>query len=128
MQLHHIGYIVKNIEQYEKNLLYEAKLKEVIDPIQQAKLALYTNFGSSFIELIEPLSEEAFTYAFLEKNGNAYHHLCYEVDSVEQLQNITKKQGYLLFKGPLKAPLFDDKNVYFYYTRNKTIVEFLIND
>lgn len=128
MKLHHVGYIVKDIEKYEKNLLFETKIKEVIDPIQRAKLALYTNFGSSLIELIQPLDNEAFTYSFLEKNGNAYHHLCYEVASEDEMKAIAELKKYLLFKGPLKAILFDNEKVYFYYTRNKTIVEFLIHE
>jgi catechol 2,3-dioxygenase-like lactoylglutathione lyase family enzyme len=128
MKLHHIGYIVKDIEKYEKNLLFEKKIKEVIDPIQHAKLALYSNFGDSFIELIQPIDKEAFTNSFLEKNGNAYHHLCYEVASENEMKIIAEQQKYLLFKGPLEAILFDNEKVYFYYTRNKTIVEFLVHE
>jgi catechol 2,3-dioxygenase-like lactoylglutathione lyase family enzyme len=128
MKLHHIGYIVKSINEYEKNLLFETKINDIIDPVQNARLALYSNFGASFIELIEPLNADAFTYAFLEKNGNAYHHLCYEVANEAEMKAITAQQKYLLFKGPLNAVLFEGKVVYFYYTRNKTIVEFLIND
>lgn len=128
MKLHHIGYIVKSIDNYEKNLLFENKINDLFDPIQNARLALYANFGSSFIELIEPLNADAFTFAFLEKNGNAYHHLCYEVANKEEMLAITKEKGYLLFKGPLKAILFDEQEVYFYFTKNKTIVEFLINE
>jgi hypothetical protein len=127
MKLHHIGYIVKSIEDYEKHLFYEEKIVEVFDPVQNANLALYSNFGSSFLELIQPIDNQSFTHGFLEKNGNAYHHVCYEVASVEEMKMHCEAKKYLLFKGPLQAILFEGKEVYFYYTKNKTIIEFLIN-
>ena len=79
MKLHHIGYVVKDIVQYEKSLIFEKKVKELFDPVQNSKMALYENYSDSFIELIQPLNEESFTYNFLQKNGSSYHHLCYEV-------------------------------------------------
>lgn len=128
MKLHHIGFIVDNIERYEQQMPFGEKLKSVFDPVQNATLSLYSNFSDSFIELIEPKDESAFTFAFLAKNGNGFHHLCYEVNSAEEMKNYCTENRYLLFKGPLKAILFDNKEVYFYYTRNKTIIEFLVND
>lgn len=127
MRLHHIGYVVKDISEYEKKLIYKEKRASVEDPIQKAALSLYETYSEVLIELIQPLEESSFTYAFLQKQGNAYHHLCYEVDSIEAMRRIAEKHGLLLFKGPLPAPLFDGKEVYFYFDKNKSITEFLIN-
>ena len=44
MKLHHIGYVVKDIAQYEKNLIFEKKIKELFDPVQNSNMALYRNF------------------------------------------------------------------------------------
>lgn len=126
MRLHHIGYVVKDIDQYEKGLIIEKKVKELIDPVQNSRMALYSNFSDSFIELIQPLNGEAFTYNFLQKNGGGYHHLCYEVSTREEMKNITGQQKMILVKGPIPAILFDNREVWFYYSRNKQVVEFVI--
>ena len=126
MKLHHIGYVVNDIVGYENNLLFERKEKEIFDPVQNSHMALYKNFSDSYIELIHPVNEESFTYNFLQKKGSGYHHLCYEVSSIEEMKNIAREQKLILVKGPLPAILFDNREVWFYYSRNKQIVEFVI--
>ena len=126
MKLHHIGYVVNDISWYEQNLLFEKKEKEIFDPVQNSIMALYTNFSNSYIELIQPLNEESFTYNFLKKKGNGYHHLCYEVSSLEEMKQIAMEQKLILLKGPLPAILFNNREVWFYYSRNKHIIEFVI--
>jgi methylmalonyl-CoA/ethylmalonyl-CoA epimerase len=126
MKLHHIGYVVNDIPAYEQNLLFEKKEKEIFDAVQNSQMALYTNYSDSYIELIQPLTKESFTYNFLEKKGSGFHHLCYEMSSVEELTDIARAQKLILVKGPLPAILFDNREVWFYYSRNKQIVEFVI--
>ena len=127
MLLHHQGFVVKSIEDYEKNLIFEEKLKEVIDPVQQAKLTLYSNFGSSNIELIEPIEETAFTYNFLQKSGGGFHHNCYEVSDESEMRAFTESRRMIQIKGPLEALLFDGLFVFFFMDYNRQIVEFLID-
>ncbi len=126
MKLHHIGYIVKDIEQFEKSLLFEKKIKQLFDPVQNSQMALYSNFSDSYIELIQPLNEESFTYNFLQKQGNSYHHLCYEVADRDELMRVVADQKLIAIKGPLPAILFDNREVWFYFSRNRQIVEFVI--
>jgi len=126
MKLHHIGYIVKDIEQFEKSLLFEKKIKQLFDPVQNSQMALYSNFSDSYIELIQPLNEESFTYNFLQKQGNSYHHLCYEVTDRDELMKVVADQKLIAIKGPLPAILFDNREVWFYFSRNRQIVEFVI--
>lgn len=126
MKLHHIGYIVKDIEQYEKSLLFEKKIKQLFDPVQNSQMALYSNFSDSYVELIQPLNEESFTYNFLQKQGNSYHHLCYEVAGRDELSRVVTEQKLVAIKGPLPAILFDNREVWFYFSRNRQIVEFVI--
>jgi len=126
MKLHHVGYVVKEIAQYEKSLIFEKKIKELFDPVQNSKMSLYQNFSDSFIELIQPLNEESFTYNFLQKNGSSYHHLCYEAGSREEMMGVVGEQKLIMVKGPIPAILFDNREVWFYYSRNKQVVEFVI--
>ena len=126
MKLHHIGYVVKDIVQYEKNLIFEKNIKELFDPVQNINMALYLNFTDSLIELIQPLNEESFTYNFLQKNGSSYHHLCYEISSESELKELVESQKLIKVKGPIPAILFDGRMVWFFYSRNKQIVEFVL--
>src|SRR5688572_6140344 len=127
MKLHHSGFIVQNINQWEKNMLFEKKLADVVDPLQNARLSLYTNFSNSYIELIQPLSKEAYTWNSLEKNGEHFNHFCYEVENEKELNEIVSKTRMIKVLGPIPALLFENRNIYFYYNRNKQIVEFVLN-
>ena len=66
MTLHHIGIVVNDITKYEASMIYEEKVAEVTDPVQQSVLALYKNFGSCYVELIQPLNENSYTMNFLK--------------------------------------------------------------
>lgn len=127
MRLHHTGFIVRDIDEYQKKMLFEEKLKEVIDPVQMARLALYRNFSESMIELIQPLNENSFTWNSLQKQGNHFAHFCYIVSNIGELEMIVHKYNLIHVLEPVPAPLFNDRLVTFYYNRNKQIVEFLID-
>ena len=127
MKLHHSGFIVKNIDEYQSKMIFEEKLIDLIDPIQNARLCLYSNYTDAFIELIQPLNENAFTWKSLQKFGNHFEHFCYLVSSKEEMEMIVTQFRLIRIKEPLPAIIFDNKLVSFYYNHNKQIVEFLIN-
>jgi methylmalonyl-CoA/ethylmalonyl-CoA epimerase len=126
LKLHHSGFIVKEIDVWEKQMLFEMKVKDVIDPLQNARLALYKNFSDTYIELIQPLNQSAYTWNSLNKNGNHFHHFCYEIDNINMLNTLVAENKLILILEPMPAILFDNRYVCFYYTRNKQVVEFLI--
>ncbi len=63
MKIHHIGYVVKNIDKYKQNLIIKKSIKKVYDKIQKAELELI-QADNILIELIEPQDKSAFTYNF----------------------------------------------------------------
>jgi methylmalonyl-CoA/ethylmalonyl-CoA epimerase len=128
--LHHTGFIVKDIDAYEKNLIYERKINDVIDTIQNARLSLYDNYCNSgvFIELIQPLNNNAFTMNALMKYGDHFNHFCYRVDSMKEMETFVSDFKLVPILGPIPAILFDNKNVCFFYNRNRQVVEFLIDN
>jgi len=121
MRIHHIGYVVKNIEKYKKNLVIDKILKEVYDDTQNAKLALIKS-ENIFIELIEPQNQNALTYNFLQKGGG-YHHLCYETTK-EEAEYLIKEKKMIKVLDWVYAPLLDS-DVCFTYNRNKEVLEFV---
>jgi hypothetical protein len=122
---HHVGYIVKSIEEYKKSLFEMTVIKAVDDPIQLAKIELLSVGNGGFIELIQPLSPLAFTWNFLQKNGEGLHHICYKGYSADEIDNIIRKGKMLKLRGPIRAVLFE-RDVIFAMTRSRTIIEFIL--
>lgn len=127
MKLHHIGFVVSNISKTEERIIFEKKINEVYDNIQRARLSLYTNYSNSYIELIEPKDDKSYTWNALQKKGTHMHHLCYQVRSFDEIQLIAVKTGMLEIMKPVPAILFGNKFVTFYYTKERQIVEFLVD-
>lgn len=126
MIIHHIGYVVESIPNWESSLLYKNKTKQIFDPLQQANLALYENSSSPYIELIQPLNNRSYTWNALQKKGSHYHHLCYSISSFDELLKVVSYYKLIQILEPIPALLFDNAQVAFYYNRNKEIIEFLI--
>ena len=49
--------------------------------------------GASEIELLEPISESSGVARFLEKRGPGMHHICFEVDDIEEMLAKMKAAG-----------------------------------
>lgn len=56
------------------------KIEEV--PEQQVKIA-FLSIGNSHIELLEPTDDESGVATYLQKRGPGLHHICIEVDDIE---------------------------------------------
>lgn len=125
MKIHHIGYVVKSIEAAAAALPGLRLVEQVVDPVQQATLALYA-LDNINIEFICPAGPQSFTWGFLDKTGGGYHHLCYEADSLEDVDRIIRERRMVKVLGPVPAVLFGGRQVVFAYARNKDIVEFLV--
>lgn len=127
-KFHHIGIVVNSIEQYENQMLPAKKIKEVVDEIQNSKLALYENFNDSFIELIEPLNQKSTSINSLKKFGNHLNHLCYQTDSFLELDKFMMLNKWMKVFGPVPAILFENKNVVFYLNRGGQLLEFILSE
>ena len=97
----HIGIAVKDLDEgirlYRDQIGLEfLGVEEVKD--QKVKVAMF-KAGEVRIELLEPTSDDSPIMAFLEKSGGGLHHLCYEVDDVdESLQEMAEKGISLIDK------------------------------
>jgi len=94
-KLDHVAVAVKSIEEMEKlftELLgVEPELEHI--PDENVNTAVYNLDGISF-ELIEPVGEEGPINRFLEKRGNGLHHICFEVDNIEDAMNEYSRKGF----------------------------------
>ncbi len=73
------------------------KIEEM--PEQQVKIA-FLPVGSSHIELLEPTDDTSGVAAYLQKRGPGLHHICLEVDDLEETLARLKEA---------KVPLIDEK-------------------
>ena len=130
MKIHHIGIVSDDIEtaaeRYGELFGLHKKTSIVTDPIQNSRLLLLSaGTDGTVLELVEPLDATSPVANFLKNGGGRLHHICYEVDCIEETIDCLRKKHCLLISGPSPAILFEGRKVAFMYTTNKELVEFL---
>lgn len=98
VKLDHIAIAVRNIEERLKiwRDILGFKLEIIEDvPDQKVKVAVL-DINGQHIELLEPLEETSTISKFIEKKGEGLHHLCFEVENIEDMLLNMKKQGIKL--------------------------------
>ncbi len=125
MDLHHIGYIVKNADDPTSVQESLHLVASVTDPVQEAKICLYKNSQNELIELIQPLNEKSPVWNFLQKKGEGFHHTCYSASHHEMEKYVTENQLVKLM-GPMSAQIFPGQQVAFFISRDRSLIEFLL--
>ncbi len=131
MKLHHIGKVVKDLEQareyYKETFGMETLAEPVVDPIQKVKVAfLNTGFGEHMtIELIQPMTEDSPVYKYLKKTGGGLHHLSYQVEDIQKAVEEFKQKGALILGDIVPGKGHNDKSTVWLYTRSRELVEFV---
>lgn len=83
-RIHHVGIVVRNLEQaygFWRDILGLPVHKVATVTDQGVRAALLT-IGESEIELLEPLAATSGIGKFLVKRGEGLHHLCFATDDV----------------------------------------------
>lgn len=124
-RIHHVGYVVSDIDTYAASFPMATLENAVFDPLQNAKIAIYAVGGGARLEFIQPSGPDSFTWAFLQRSGAGLHHVCYEVVDLTRLDQIIRDHKMLKLRGPMPAVLFG-RDVVFAMTRQRAIVEFLL--
>lgn len=94
-KISHLGMAVKDLEEVRE--FYRSVFKlESSDPIIGGDGTLKVSMvkiGEVSIELIEPIGNEGVMAKFLEKRGEGFHHICYEVDDIHAAVSSLKDSG-----------------------------------
>jgi len=94
-KLDHIAVAVKSINDMQQlftDLLgVEPELEHI--PAENVNTAVY-NLDDISIELIEPVGEEGPINRFIEKRGNGLHHICFEVENIEDALKKYLSKGF----------------------------------
>lgn len=73
-------------------------------PSQKAVVA-FLPVGESEVELVKPTAEDTGVAKFLAERGGGMHHLCFEVDNLEEMLAQLKSKGVrLINETPLALP------------------------
>jgi len=98
MKIDHIGIVVRDIQ--EALNVYEAALglplREVVDVPDDKVEVAFLPIGESNVELVQPTSDDTGTARFLEKRGEGVHHICIEVEDLDQTLGRLKASGVRL--------------------------------
>lgn len=130
LRLHHIGFVVASIRDSAPGFVCSlgANWDEVVfaDPDQKVKVTfLKTALGDVLIELVEPNAEDAPVSNFLREKGQGLHHLCYEVDRLEEALPELRSKGALIAKPPKPAVAFERRRIAWLLTAEKLLLELL---
>jgi len=127
---HHIGIVVESIQNCIEGFLQslQAEWDGTIfhDPNQGVRVAFLrsTQAVNPLVELVEPAGENSPVNPFL-KRGGGLHHLCYEIEDLENQLQLSREQGAIIVRPPLPAVAFQQRRIAWVYTKNKLLVEYL---
>lgn len=101
-QISHLGMAVKDLE--EAREFYRSVLGlESSDPIIGGDGTIKVSMvevGNTLIELLQPIGNEGVVAKFLEKRGEGFHHICYEVDDIDTEITALKAAGMEILGEP----------------------------
>ncbi|MBM03611.1 MAG: methylmalonyl-CoA epimerase [Chloroflexi bacterium] len=94
--------IKKSIHFYSK--IFGTKATEITEISDQGVLATLISLGNTHLEFIQPLDVNGSIAKFIQKRGEGIHHICFEVENLEQtLNNLDSGDIDLIDKKPRKG-------------------------
>jgi methylmalonyl-CoA/ethylmalonyl-CoA epimerase len=127
---HHIGVVVASIQTSVQGFLdsLQAEWDGTIfyDPNQAVRVTFLRgkHAANPLLELVEPAGENSPVIPFL-KRGGGLHHLCYQIDNLEDQLALSRAQRGLVVRPPLPAVAFGGRRIAWVYTKNKLLLEYL---
>lgn len=83
-QISHLGMAVKDLEEareFYRSVFGLESSAPIIGGDGMIKVSM-VKVGQTLIELLQPIGNEGVMAKFLEKRGEGFHHICYEVDDI----------------------------------------------
>ncbi|MDP8901110.1 MAG: methylmalonyl-CoA epimerase [Actinomycetota bacterium] len=94
-RIDHLGYAVRDLEAaarfYEENFGARPSEPEVVE--EQGIVATMFRVGESQIELVQPTRPDSPVGKFLEKRGEGFHHVAFQVEDLEGVLAELKGNG-----------------------------------
>ncbi len=129
MNFHHIGIIVKNLDQDSKHIKYIYNLSERSSSIHDSKINVKVQFfedkNGLLYELIEPLKNNNGLIKLLDEQKNTIHHMAYQVDNIEDKVNFLRDNNFGILSKYFNAKAFNFKKVIFLHTPLNYVIELI---
>ena len=98
LRIHHVAVAVPSIEAaapfYGEGLGLAVSAPEIV--ASQKVRVVFVQVGESRVELLEPTSEDSPIAKALAKRGTGLHHICYEVEDIDEALRLLKERGIRL--------------------------------
>ena len=142
MKIHHIGYLVRDIEKslemflafegYEQmsgivndNCCHDNQLKP-----RNVKICFIKNFnnvrgGGTCIELVSPIDTSSDVYKILQRQGEGPYHICYETNNLDDKIAELKSKGWIVVHEPATAVAIQGRRVAFLFKNGMGLIEIL---
>lgn len=121
MQVHHIGYKVKNIE--ESKILFQvlgySLGEETVDADLRIKLCTLYNCGN-MVELVEFIDNNS-----LDETPIGPYHICYQVESINDSIFILKQNGFRVINSAFTSKIFFGYLCVFLYHKDIGLLELI---
>lgn len=105
-QINHVAVVVDDMD---KSLSFwrdalGLKMTELCDvPVEKSRIAFLPT-GESEVELVQPTSDDSGIAKYLAKRGPGMHHICLEVDDIEDMLSQLRNNGvHLINEEPRTA-------------------------
>jgi len=94
----HVGIAVRDSERAAELMreLLDATLVETVVLKERGLRLTFLKIAGTNVELLEPLEGEGPVAKFLEKNGEGFHHIAFEVSDMEKALSRLRKAGVKL--------------------------------
>ena len=119
MKLHHVGIVVPKIKDSLGELTKYLKFETIGIPTligSQKVNVCFLKIGESYLELIEPATDDSPVSDFV-KQGGGFHHLCFEVKDIHKKIDEMVQKGARVVVEPVKG--FEDRLIAFVYLNMK---------
>lgn len=97
-KIHHIGIAVPDMDEamtFWRDAL-GLDLSHLEDVPEQESVIAFFPTGESKVELVEPTTDSSGLARYMAKRGPGVHHICFEVDDIEQTLAQLKENGVRL--------------------------------
>ena len=94
-QISHLGMAVKDLaeaREFYRSVFGLESSEPIIGGDGMIKVSM-VRVGQTLIELLQPIGSEGVMAKFLEKRGEGFHHICYEVDDINAEIDSLKAKG-----------------------------------
>lgn len=127
LKLHHVGHLVKDIKAAAQSLTqeygYRIETKVIEDQVQTAFVQfLRLPKSTSWLELISPNGGNSKLSAAL-KRGGGLHHLCYEVEDIDQACIELRNRKLVLLSKPVPAVAFGGRRIAWFIDNTRLLTE-----